>query len=207
MRITSFLVATLATLVTAAEQSTQSTTHRPYLGAGFSWASRVPNYQSTAASVAGITSHLTTYEISCLTNAPKSVCNIETPWTLIQGSTTFSFTGKYTASTTASVGTVTVDREFDCSFTSTSRSASCSFEYHITGSHNGASYSTSTSSSTSSLPTESMKYSSLLITGGIAKITSAQSTSTTGAANPTAKAMITGAPMGAAAAVAIAAML
>lgn len=206
MRITSFLVAALATVVSAATQSA-STTHRPTLGAGFKWASKIPDYQSTAASVAGITSGLTTYEISCLTNAPKSVCNIETPWTLVQGSTTFSFTGKYTASTSASVGTVTVDREFECSFTSTSRSASCSFEYHITGSHSGTSYSTSTSTSTSSLPTESMKYSSLLITGGIAKITSAQSTSTTGAANPTAKAMITGAPMGAAAAVAIAAML
>ncbi|CAI7567760.1 unnamed protein product [Penicillium bialowiezense] len=191
MRITSFLVAALATVVSAATQSA-STTHRPTLGAGFKWASKIPDYQSTAASVAGITSGLTTYEISCLTNAPKSVCNIETPWTLVQGSTTFSFTGKYTASTSASVGTVTVDREFECSFTSTS---------------SGTSYSTSTSTSTSSLPTESMKYSSLLITGGIAKITSAQSTSTTGAANPTAKAMITGAPMGAAAAVAIAAML
>ncbi|CAG7921891.1 unnamed protein product [Penicillium olsonii] len=204
MQLTSFLVASLATLVTAAEQSTTS---RPYFGAGFDWASRVPNYESTAASVAGITSHLTTYEISCLTDAPKRLCNIETPWTLIQGSTTFSFTGKYLATTSHKVGTVTVDREFECSFTSTSKSASCAFEYEITGSNSGTSYSTATSTSTSSVPTDSITYYPLKITAGISKLNSAKTTSTTGAANPTAKAIITAAPMGAAAAAAIAALV
>ncbi|KAJ5860420.1 uncharacterized protein N7529_007730 [Penicillium soppii] len=198
MYLTSFLVTALATLATAAESSTS----KPYLGAGFDWASKIPNYQSTAASVAGINSHITTYEISCLSNAPKSVCHIETPWTLIQGSTTFSFTGQYTAATTGKVGTVTVSRHFDCSFTSTSVSASCSFQYQVTGSNSGVEYSTATSTSTTSLPTKSMKYYAMPVTGGVSKLTSTQTTKTTGAA-----AMVTAAPLGAAAAVAIAAML
>jgi hypothetical protein len=202
MLLTFVLVTALAALTSAAESST----HRPYLGAGFDWASKIPNYQSTAASVAGITAGATTYEIACLSNAPKSICQIKTPWTLIQGSTTFSFTGEYTASTADKVGTVTVARDFECSFTRTSLSASCSFKYQVTGSNSGTTYSTATSTSTTSLPTKSMKYYSLPITAGIAKITSTQTTQTTGAAGPTAKAMVTGAPLGAAAAVAIAAM-
>lgn len=207
MYLTSFLVATLAALVAAADTTSSVTsTTKPYLGAGFDWATRIPNYQSTAASIAGITSHITTYEISCQSNAPKSICQIETPWTLIQGSTTFSFTGKYTASTTASVGTVTVARDFDCSFTSTSVSASCEFSYQITGSHSGTDYSTASSTSTTSLPTSSMKYYAMPVTGGLEKLTTTSTTHTTGAAGPTAKAMITGAPLGAAAAVAMAAM-
>lgn len=202
MLLTSFLVTALAALVTAAE----STTSKPYLGAGFDWASKIPNYQSTAASVAGINAHATTYEISCLSNAPKSICQIETPWTLIQGSTTFSFTGQYTASTTGKVGTVTVSRHFDCSFTSTSVSASCSFQYQVTGSNSGVEYSTASSTSTTSVPTSSMKYYAMPVTGGVSKFTGTQATQTTGAAGPTARAMMTGAPLGAAAAVAIAAM-
>ncbi|CAG8081945.1 unnamed protein product [Penicillium salamii] len=203
MQLTSFLVATLASLVTAAEQSTT----RPYFGYGFDWASKLPYPTSTAASVVGITSHLTTYEISCMTGAPKSRCDIDTPWTLIQGSTTFSFTGKYTAATTGRVGTVTIDQEHKCSFTSTSQSASCSLEYEVTGSQSGTTYSTATSTSASNIPTSSVKYYKLPITAGVSKLTSAQTTSTTGGAAPTAKAIITGAPLGAAAAVAIAAMI
>lgn len=210
MHFTSFLVAAMATLATAADQTTSSTTTtRPFMGAGLDWASKisnVPKPKSTAASVVGINSHLTTYEIACMSGVPKSVCEISKPWTLIQGSTTFSFTGEYTAATTGKVGTVTVDREFKCSFTSTSLSASCSFEQQVTGSHSGTEYSTATSSSTTSLPTDSITYYKMPVTGGLEKLTATQTTHSTAAANPTARALVTAGPLGAVAAMAIGAM-
>lgn len=168
----------------------------------------IPAYASTAASIAGTNAIATTYHVSCLDGADEDKCHIETPWTLIQGDNTMSFTGVYTASHWLNDGSaVTVTRELECSFTHSSESASCSFSYQATGSNDGVKYAVSTSASTSSFPPKSIHWAEMEVTGGVASLTAPQATQTPGAAAVVAaKPLITAAPLGAAAAIAVAAM-
>lgn len=118
-----------------------------------------------------------------------------------------SFTGVYTASDWLNDGSaVTVTREVECSFTHSSESASCSFSYQATGSNDGVNYAVSTSASTSSFPPKSITWAEMEVTGGVASLTAPQATQTPGAAVVAAKPLITAAPLGAAAAIAVAAM-
>ncbi|KAJ5578219.1 uncharacterized protein N7459_007183 [Penicillium hispanicum] len=192
MRCISLLATTLAALA-AADSST--TTTIDYLVPD--WDIEVPAYTSVAGSVAGINAVATTYEIKCLSGADKDACKIKTPWTLIQGPNTFSFTGVYTAWSTGA-NAVSVTRDIKCSYTST-ESASCSMSYKATGTVNGVSSSTSTSSSAQSI--SATKY-GMPITGGLKSFTAPQATQTPNAA-PAAKPLITGAPL----ALAVAALL
>lgn len=160
----------------------------------------IPYYTSTGASVAGINAVATTYDVSCLAGAPTSDCHIDTPWTFIQGPTTFSMTGVYTGWSSGS-DAVTATRNIKCSFTSLTESASCSISYRATGTSYGVSYSTATSGALS-VATNSIMYDALLVTGGLSSFTAPQATQTPGmaAAGP-AGALITAAPLAAAAAI------
>ncbi|KAH8431849.1 uncharacterized protein LDX57_009500 [Aspergillus melleus] len=202
MKTSFLLIAALAGLSIA-----EDTTTIPYFAAD--WTSiEIPRYTSTAASVAGINAVATTYAVDCLKDAPTSDCHIDKPWTLIQGSETYSFTGVYTAWETGKGKDkddgVTVTREMQCSFTSFSESASCSMSYEATGTMSGTAYSTGTTSS-SSFSTDQVGYYAMKVTGGLSSFTAPQATETPDAARAAgpARALITAAPLAAAAAVAI----
>ncbi|PLB45188.1 hypothetical protein P170DRAFT_440325 [Aspergillus steynii IBT 23096] len=200
MRTSLLLTAALAGLAIA-----EDTTTVGYFAAD--WTSiEIPRYESTAASVAGINAVATTYAVGCLKDAPTSLCHIDKPWTLIQGSETYSLTGVYTAGQTGKEkdNGVTVTRDIQCSFTSFSESAGCSFSYQATGKISGASYSTGTSSS-STFATDQVGYYKMPVTAGLSSFTAPQATETPDAARAVgpARALITAAPLAAAAAVAI----
>lgn len=201
MKISFLLAATLAGLSIAKDGTTTVSCFYP------EWTGiTIPMYKSTAASVAGINAVATTYAVQCLEDAPTFDCKIDKPWTLIQGSTTFSFTGVYTAWQTGKEKDdgVTVNRNIQCSFTRTIESASCSFSYEATGKLSGTSYSTGTKMS-SSFPTDKVGYYGMAVTGGLSSFTAPQATETPGAATTAgpARALITAAPLAAAAAVAL----
>ncbi|CAI7619744.1 unnamed protein product [Penicillium glandicola] len=182
MHTTLFLTA-LAALATA-EESTRIN----YFGGGMDFAHEIGlhPWTSTAASVAGINAVATTYRIGCLSDAPKSDCEIATPWTMIQGPETYSLTGEYTVSGSGSINAWTGTQNVKA-----------------TGTTDGVSYSTSTSTSTKNLPTDSYTYYGLDVTAGTASFTASQATETPNGG----AAMVTAAPMGAAAVVVIVAML
>lgn len=80
--------------------------------------------------------------------------------------------------------------------------------FRASGTVDGTGISTSTSSSTKNLPKKELATAGILVTGGIASFTAPQATQTpSGAAAVPAKAIITAAPLGAAAVIAIAGML
>ncbi|EAU34250.1 predicted protein [Aspergillus terreus NIH2624] len=205
MQLFALLVGVLSA-ATAVSADDAKTTTIGYFGADV-FTVEIPRYDSTAASVAGINALATTYHIKCLDGAPKSDCQIATPWTMIQGESTFSLTGVYTYGTTATAA-VTATRDINCAFSSYSVSASCSFSFAATGSWDATAYSTSTSSSTKNIPTESVTFYELEVTGGVDSFTAPAATKTpdAAAALPAAQPLITAAPIGAAAALAVAAM-
>ncbi|RMJ23919.1 hypothetical protein PHISP_05226 [Aspergillus sp. HF37] len=202
MRLSLLLAPVLAALAAA-----DSTTTVGYFGAdNVATGVRIPFYTSTAASVAGINAIATTYRVDCMKGAPKSDCQIATPWTIIEGPGTHSFTGAYTASSEGHYTSVTAVREMDCTFTSSSVSASCSFSYMASGTADGYAFTTSASGSTSKIPSDSVTHYALPVTAGISSFTAPQATRTPDAAAAPAKPVITACPLGAAAAVAIGAM-
>jgi hypothetical protein len=201
MRPSLFLASALTALVAADSSSTTKGIVYP------DWSVTIPRYESTAASVAGINALATTYEVKCLDGANTLSCNIKTPWTIIQGPATASFTGVYTADVTGKNG-VTVTREWKCELKSYTESASCTMSYRASGTVDGTGYSTSTSSSNKNMPTNQLTSAGILVTGGIASFTASQATQTpSGAAAAPVRAMVTAAPFGAAAVIAIAGML
>ncbi|KAJ5996712.1 hypothetical protein N7522_008372 [Penicillium canescens] len=206
MRMNLFLASALAALATAAEPSTTTVSYfgveadLPYVNLG--------SYTSTAARVAGIDKYATTYEIACMKDADK--CAIHHPLTLVQGPTTFSFSGEVTVTTAGGTGVAT--NVMACSFTHSSESVSCSWSAAITASVQGYTTSISASDSSTSIEPTSVSYSALTVTDGIYAFTadatasaSAVQITATGAA-AAAKPLITAAPLGAAAAAAFAAM-
>ncbi|KAJ6082095.1 hypothetical protein N7499_006969 [Penicillium canescens] len=206
MRMNLFLASALAALATAAEPSTTTVSYfgveadLPYVNLG--------SYTSTAARVAGIDKYATTYEIACMKDADK--CAIHHPLTLVQGPTTFSFSGEVTVTTAGGTGVAT--NIMACSFTHSSESVSCSWSAAITASVQGYTTSISASDSSTSIEPTSVSYSDLTVTDGIYAFTadatasaSAVQITATGAA-AAAKPLITAAPLGAAAAAAFAAM-
>jgi hypothetical protein len=206
MRMNLFLASALAALATAAEPSTTTVSYfgieadLPYVNIG--------SYTSTAARVAGIDKYATTYEIACMKGADK--CAIHHPLTLVQGPTTFSFSGQVTITTAGGTGVAT--NVMACSFTHSSESVSCSWSAAVTASVEGYTTSISASESSTSIEPSSVSYSALTVTDGIYAFTadatasaSAVQITATGAA-AAAKPLITAAPLGAAAAAAFAAM-
>lgn len=167
----------------------------------------VPTYGSTGASVAGINAIATTYHIKCQKGAPKSVCDIKKPWTMIQGPETYSLTGVYTVSGSGTANVVTATRDYDCTFTSSSISASCDWSIKVTGTTAGESYSTSTSLVNKNIPSDSVRDVAMLVTGGTKSFTAPAATKTPAAAPAAAKPMVTAGPLGAAAIAVAGAML
>ncbi|KAB8232665.1 hypothetical protein ETB97_012329 [Aspergillus alliaceus] len=197
------LLTLAATLVSAKEDKT---TVPGWDATGISFS--IPTYTGTAASVAGINAEETTYHISCTKGAPKEYCQIDKPWTLIQGKETFSMTGSYTVGTTET-DRITATRHYDCKFKNYSESASCSFSVTVTGSVGGGPWSSSALLETS-IPSSNVGFYDMVVTGGVDKFTKPEATKTPGAAAGklvNARAVATGVPLAGAAAVAVAAML
>ncbi|PWY69092.1 hypothetical protein BO70DRAFT_365903 [Aspergillus heteromorphus CBS 117.55] len=191
------LLTTLTTLTTATTTSTIVGVLIP------DWSVTIPSYTSTGATVVSINALETTYKVSCLSGAATSLCHIDHPWTMIQGETTASFTGVYTAWSSGS-DAVTATRDWACSFTSLTESVSCSLSYQATGTYDGSTYATSTSTK-AKFATDKVQYDELLVTGGVNSFTAPAATETPGVAaggvvGP-ARAMVTAAVVAVAAAV------
>lgn len=196
--ILSLLLPTLALSATTTT-STPSSTIISHFAARYSLTS-IPIYTSTsyAASVISLNAVATTYQINCLPSAPTSDCSLASPLTLIAGPNTFSFAEPFTA--TVEVAGVTViekgTEDLACSFTHSSESATCTVKLTVTAS--GAGKTTTTSLSTKAgIPTESVGYQTLTVTGGLESFTAPAATETpnVGVAG---RAMVTGVPLGAA---------
>ncbi|KAJ6183885.1 hypothetical protein N7519_005186 [Penicillium mononematosum] len=196
MRTSFFLAAALATLGTQADDS--STDVIGYFSP--SWDGGLLQYggwTSTAASLVTYNSAAATYH-----TPPKTDCNYPTPWTIVQGPETVSFTGKYIASTSGESTSydITLTQSYECSLKASTESASCTMSVGKSGSLAGAKYESSTSSkATYTTAPMSNSYYQLTVTAGLpSSSTEVQTTqSTGGAAGPAA--LITAAPMVAAA--------
>ncbi|GIJ92542.1 hypothetical protein Asppvi_001820 [Aspergillus pseudoviridinutans] len=175
---------------------------------GPNWSVTVWGYggrASTGASVAGINAAATTYNVGCLKDAPKTDCNIKNSWTIIQGPETVSATAVYTASTSNKETSydITVTESYECKIRSRTESASCTMSIGMSGSVDGATIASSTSSSATYSPATS-RYAELVVTAGVDKFTAPEATKTPGAAAAgPAGALITAAPVVAAAVAAL----
>ncbi|KAJ5920726.1 hypothetical protein N7454_009259 [Penicillium verhagenii] len=201
MRTSSLLASALAVLGT---QAADSSTIIGYFSP--SWDATLLKYggwTSTAASLAGINTKAATYHVGCEKGAAKTDCDYPSSWTIIQGPETVSLTGKYIATTSGASESydVTVTQSYECSLESSTVSASCTMSVGMTGSMNGAKYSSSTTSkgTYSPVPIDGYYY-QLTVTAGLSSITQPAATETGGAVGPAA-AMITAAPVVAAAAI------
>ncbi|KAJ5659482.1 hypothetical protein N7507_005933 [Penicillium longicatenatum] len=197
---TSFLLATALVILgtKAAESSTIVGVFVP------SWDVTVPGdgqKTSSAASLANINANAATYHVGCEKNAPKTDCDFPTSWTFIQGAETASFTGKYiaTSSDESYNFDVTVTEKWDCKLKSSTESASCTMSVGMSGSSDSAKfeYSTSSTATYSTVPMDQFYY-QLTVTAGLSSLTMPAATETGAAAGP-AGAMITAAPVVAAA--------
>lgn len=163
-------------------------------------------WTSTAASIAGINADATTYHVGCVKDAPKSACDLVNSVTIIQGAATASFDATYIATSTGSDGyDLTLTETWDCSLVSTTESASCTMSISMAGSANGGKTSSSSSATTTytTAPMNKLYY-SLTVTGGLESFTAPAATKTpdAAAAGP-AGALITAAPIVAAAVAAL----
>ncbi|CAP99304.1 hypothetical protein E8E15_010215 [Penicillium rubens] len=212
MRLSGFLVSTLAALAAANEPDTTTIS---FFGDDDSGVN-IGAYSSTAGRVVGIDKYATTYEIGCMEGADK--CALNHPATMVQGDTTFSISMQVTVTTGGATGHLTAVES--CSFTRLSESAVCTWSLDYTAMQDDLTVSESTSG-TQSVPSNLVTYHPLTVTDGIyafkanatastspVKITPTASTASTGGAVAAMKPLITAAPVGAAAALAaFAAML
>jgi hypothetical protein len=202
MHASFFLVAALAALDAEADSSSSTIIgyFSPPWDAGLL---QHGGWTSTAASLVGINTKAATYHVGCLKDAPKTDCDYPTSWTIIQGPETVSFTGKYIASTSDKTTSydITVTQSYECSLKSSTESASCTMSAGMSGSVDGGKYESSTSSkATYTTAPISNSYYQLTVTGGLSSLTATQASTTTGgAAVGPAGAIITAAPVVAAA--------
>jgi hypothetical protein len=195
MHYPSLLIPALAAL--AAAQSTtvvkvfEYSIDNPYLS--------YSTYASLAGSVVGINAEATTYKVACMSGAPKSVCSIGEPYTLVAGPSTVSFAQTFPFDIYGVSGTASED--IACSFTHSTESANCVVTVAVTS----GDVSTATTS-TKSIPADDIFYKTLTVTGGLSLFNSPQATETPGAAAGPHRALVTAAPLGAAAALAAAAL-
>ncbi|KAJ5793524.1 hypothetical protein N7457_000123 [Penicillium paradoxum] len=164
-------------------------------------------WTSTAASIAGIDAKATTYHVGCVKDAPKSLCNYASSWTIIQGPETVDFKAKYIASSSGKDNSYdfTITETYACSLKSWTESASCSMSMSIGGEQNGGSSASSSSTKTTytTAPKSDMYY-QLTVTGGLESLATATATATADiAAGGPAGSLITAAPLVAAAVVAM----
>lgn len=156
--------------------------------------------QSVGASVVGVNADYTTYAVDCMSGAPISECSIDTPYTILAGPTTLSYSKPLPIDIGGTI--VTVNQDVQCSFTHKSESAVCtgsekvSFEGHHTA-----------TVVTKSIPTQDVTFMAITVTAGLSKFNSPQATQAPNAAAGSQHPMVTAAPLGAAAALAVAALL
>ncbi|KAL2827938.1 hypothetical protein BDW59DRAFT_53058 [Aspergillus cavernicola] len=186
-------------LATLTHADDASTTTAPYFGA--SWSSgdaelTIPSYTGTAASVVSVNAQETTYAINCRDGIATESCSIKDDWTMVQGISTFSISGVYTAFDWVPPMTVTLSEA--CTFTNYSISASCEYSMSYSGSSDGSQSSTSASTS-DTFPTDSVTMYGLEVTGGLDKFDEPAATETPGAAAGgvwgAARALVTAAPV------------
>ncbi|KAI7975250.1 hypothetical protein EIK77_007379 [Talaromyces pinophilus] len=207
MRTSLILSAALTALTVQADSSSTIT--------GFfapNWDVNVPEYggyTSTAASLAAINTDAATYHVGCVSGAPKTDCDYPSSWTIVQGPATVSVTAVYIASTSGSATSydLTVTESYECSLKSSTQSASCTMSVGITGSVDGAKYTSSTSTSATYTTAPLAAYDQLTVTAGLSSLTAtATGTTKTGgaaAATGVVGSMITAAPVVAAAVAAL----
>ncbi|KAJ6084054.1 hypothetical protein N7486_010854 [Penicillium sp. IBT 16267x] len=130
---------------------------------------------------------------------PQDRLRLPASWTITQGAETASFTGKYIATTSGESTSydVTVTEAWDCKLKSSTESASCTMSIGMSGSVDGTKYELSTSSKATYSPIDQYYY-KLTVTAGLSSFTMPAATETGAAAGP-AGAMITAAPVVAAA--------
>lgn len=205
MRTSTLLAVALTTLAQADSSSTTTGLFGP------SWTlSDVPGVgaggSSIAASVVNVQASTATYEIGCAKGAAKSDCNFVKSATAIQGPDTASFSYEWIASSSTGRNSyeLTATELWDCTLHSSTGSASCSMSAGFTGKVDGVeqAYSTSTTSTYASAPM-SDHYWALTVTAGLESYTKPAATETGAAVAGPAGAMITAAPMVAAAMVAL----
>ncbi|KAJ5501275.1 hypothetical protein PEX2_094730 [Penicillium expansum] len=209
MRSSWFLLSALAALGAADEPSKTTIS---YFGVDNDSGANLGAYSSTAARVVGINKYATTYEIACISGAAK--CALHHPATLIQGDATYSVSLEATVVTSGATAHATAVES--CTFTHKSESAVCSWSLAYTGMQGDVTISDS-ASSTQSIPASLVTYKPLTITDGVYALTADATGSTsavkitptasTGGVAAAAKPLITAAPLGAAAALAFAAMI
>ncbi|KAJ6131225.1 hypothetical protein N7523_001685 [Penicillium sp. IBT 18751x] len=194
MRISVFLAAALATLARADDGSTSIF---GYFSP--SWDQELLKYggwTSTAASLVAINTDAATYHVGCVKGAPKTDCNYPHSWTIVQGPETVSFSGVYIASTSdkSSSYDITVTESYECSLHSSTMSASCTMSFGQSGSDNGGktAYSTSTSATYTTAPMAESYY-QLTVTAGLSSITEFAATHTSAATTTASAATQTGA--------------
>ncbi|KAJ5198439.1 uncharacterized protein N7498_007556 [Penicillium cinerascens] len=162
------------------------------------------SYSSLAGTVLGSDAAGTTYRVGCMSDAPKSDCSIDHPFTMVAGENTLS----YSKALTAELGGYTglIGEDVQCSFTHSTESAACTFTMDVTVSSDDVTTSTQTTT-TISYPEKSVTYDKLTVA---ATTTGSSDASATGASSTDAaaghKPRATAVPLGAAAAIAVAAL-
>ncbi|KAJ5132540.1 hypothetical protein N7448_006698 [Penicillium atrosanguineum] len=154
---------------------------------------------SLGASIAGVNADQTTLEVACMSNAPTSDCQLDSPLTIIAGPATLSYSKPLPV--VLGYTTVTVTQDVQCSFTHKTESAVCTNSENLT--YKGESTSTVT---TKTVPASDITWMPVTVTAGLSKLNSPQATETADAAVGPHRPMITAAPLGAAAALAVAAL-
>ncbi|KGO55154.1 hypothetical protein PEX2_029720 [Penicillium expansum] len=220
MRTSIFLATALATLGTQADDTSSAIIgyFSPSWDAGFL---QYGGWTSTAASLVTYNTKAATYHVGCVKDAPKTDCDYPASWTIIQGPETVSVTGEYIATTSGKSTSydLTLTQSYECSLKASTESASCTMSLGVNGSFNGGKYASSTSSkATYTTAPMSESYYQLTVTAGLDSViltgptqtttrtssttsstTSVETTQSTGGAAGPVGALITAAPMVAAA--------
>ncbi|KAJ5901672.1 hypothetical protein N7495_002200 [Penicillium taxi] len=167
-------------------------------------------YTSTAARVIGIDKYATTYELGCAKGAKK--CALPHPLTMVQGPNTFAHWGTISITTEGATGIETYTET--CTLTHSTESIVCSLSIDLTVSDKKYTISTSASESDLTLSADEITYRTVTVTDGLYAYTAAATASAsavkitaTATGGAVTRPMATAAPLGAAAAVAIVAML
>lgn len=128
-------------------------------------------FTSFGGSVAGVNHLYTTYIVDCMSNVPTSQCGLEAPYTLIAGPTTLSYSTRGLADLVSA--TVTITQDVKCSFTHKTESAVCI--QTTAASFEGLS---TTATATVSVPTGDVTYWPLTVTAGLSKLKSLEASVT-----------------------------
>ncbi|KAJ5918771.1 hypothetical protein N7454_009915 [Penicillium verhagenii] len=204
MHATFFLASTLAALAAA----TASSTTISYLGASVTGDVDLSKYTSIVGSVVAADETATTYDIRCQEGVDSSLCAISsaTPWKLVQGPATYSFSANEKISTEG--GVADIFATVACSFTHTSESVSCAESVSFDLSIDGYSTASSTNVPSVTIDADQVSYHVLTVTGGLDILKSAATaTATSVSSKDAAQPQVTAAPLFAALAAAAAAAM